>query len=79
MFHLIYKDIFTIRILTLLFPAGIETRVLDVTNTEDVKAFAATIERVDILFNVAGYFKFILTLLALDCYQIISPSFYTVI
>ncbi|XP_048767182.1 dehydrogenase/reductase SDR family member 6-like [Ostrea edulis] len=34
---------------------GIETRVLDVTNTEDVKAFAATIERVDILFNVAGY------------------------
>ena len=34
--------------------AGIETRVLDVTKTEDVKAFAATIEKIDILFNVAG-------------------------
>lgn len=34
---------------------GIETRVLDVTKTEDVKAFAATVEKIDILFNVAGY------------------------
>lgn len=36
------------------FNAGIETRVLDVTKTEDVKAFAATVEKIDILFNVAG-------------------------
>lgn len=36
------------------FDAGIETRVLDVTKTEDVKAFAATVEKIDILFNVAG-------------------------
>lgn len=34
--------------------AGIETRVLDVTNKQDVENFAKSIDHVDILFNCAG-------------------------
>lgn len=34
---------------------GIKTSVLDVTNGDEIKAFAETTERVDILFNCAGY------------------------
>ena len=33
---------------------GIQCEVLDVTNTAAVEAFAAKIEKVDILFNCAG-------------------------
>ena len=33
---------------------GIETHVLDVTKTDDVKAFLSKIDRVDVLFNCAG-------------------------
>ena len=35
-------------------PAGVEVATLDVTQAEDVAAFAATLERVDILINCAG-------------------------
>ena len=34
--------------------SGIQCEVLDVTNTAAVEAFAAKIEKVDILFNCAG-------------------------
>ena len=34
---------------------GIRTRVLDVTNTAAVNSFAAEVEKVDILFNCAGF------------------------
>jgi len=34
---------------------GIETRVLDVTNTDDVNAFVASLGHVDIVFNCAGF------------------------
>lgn len=37
------------------FYAGIETRVLDVLDTDAVNAFAASLDRVDVLFNCAGY------------------------
>lgn len=54
--RLIKKNVKTVHVYTSsgYFDAGIETRVLDVTKTEDVKAFAATVEKIDILFNVAG-------------------------
>ncbi|XP_041351835.1 3-hydroxybutyrate dehydrogenase type 2-like [Gigantopelta aegis] len=34
---------------------GIETHVLDVTKNADVESFASKIDRIDILFNCAGY------------------------
>jgi len=34
---------------------GIETRVLDVLKKEDVEAFAKSIDKIDVLFNCAGY------------------------
>ncbi|KAK3096432.1 hypothetical protein FSP39_000054 [Pinctada imbricata] len=34
---------------------GIETHVLDVTKTDDVKAFLSKIDRIDVLFNCAGF------------------------
>lgn len=35
--------------------SGIQKRVLDVTKSEDVKKFAEEFDRIDILFNCAGY------------------------
>jgi len=34
---------------------GIETKVLDVMKKEDVQAFAKTLDKVDVLFNCAGF------------------------
>ena len=35
--------------------SGIKTRVLDVTNKEAIETLAAELEKVDVLFNCAGY------------------------
>ncbi|XP_051819912.1 dehydrogenase/reductase SDR family member 6 isoform X3 [Antechinus flavipes] len=35
--------------------AGIQTRVLDVTKKEQIEKFSKDIERLDVLFNVAGF------------------------
>ncbi|MCV5997782.1 SDR family NAD(P)-dependent oxidoreductase, partial [Enterococcus faecalis] len=34
---------------------GIQTRVLDVTKKRQIDPFASEIERIDVLFNVAGF------------------------
>merc|ERR1719284_255773 len=36
-------------------PAGIEREVLDVTNSQAVKSYAEKFEKIDVLFNVAGW------------------------
>lgn len=41
--------------LVLSIPTGIKTKVVDVTKKDEVEALAKEHERVDVLFNVAGY------------------------
>ena len=36
-------------------PQGIECEVLDVTNSQAVKSYAEKFEKIDVLFNVAGW------------------------
>lgn len=38
-------------------PTGIKTKVVDVTQKDQVEALAKEHEHVDVLFNVAGYFS----------------------
>lgn len=38
----------------LFYFSGIQTRVLDVTKKKQIDQFANEVERVDVLFNVAG-------------------------
>uniref|UniRef100_W5N2D6 Dehydrogenase/reductase SDR family member 6 n=1 Tax=Lepisosteus oculatus TaxID=7918 RepID=W5N2D6_LEPOC len=37
------------------YPVGITTRVLDVTKKDQIEALAKELERIDVLFNVAGF------------------------
>lgn len=38
----------------LLYSSGIQTRVLDVTKKKQIDQFASEVEKIDVLFNVAG-------------------------
>lgn len=38
----------------LFYSSGIQTRVLDVTKKKQIDQFASEVERIDVLFNVAG-------------------------